>query len=314
MAAPLGVWRRTTWPWWLAATTWFVVTSLAHLEFSLWLVRPREGAFGSFRYADFVPVPVVAGLLGLVVCLYRQLRACKQPVRLALWWLVWFACVVAFDRYLTFSSNEIAHYPQYAFLAWLIAHALDPDKVRWVPGRILFWTTLFGMVDEFQQYVWIAPSYGMHLDFNDFLVNLIAAAAGAMLYYGASLDAHVRWRVSEGTGRPFVEIIVAGVLAVAILMLLVTDRIATMPSAEVPPGGLMYSEERDWRLYLEREAGILGSLSAGQRHGHYFILDPFRALTLMGLFAALFGRYPLWPWEWPRRRYSRCSAGQSELK
>lgn len=173
-----------TWPWWLAAFAWFIVTSLAHLEFSLWLVRTREGPFGPYQISDFVPWAGTASALGLVSWLFLQSRACPRRARFWLWWGVWLVCVALFDRFLTFSLNETAHYPPYAFLAWLLGHALDSGRSRWTPGRILFWTTLLGMVDEIQQYIWIAPSYGMHLDFNDFLVNLMAAAAGVMLYYG----------------------------------------------------------------------------------------------------------------------------------
>ena len=51
-------------------------------------------------------------------------------------------------------------------------------------GKVLFWATLLGMVDEVQQYVWIASSYGEYLDFNDFVSNVLGAAAGVLIYYG----------------------------------------------------------------------------------------------------------------------------------
>lgn len=294
--------RQRVWPWWFVAIAWFVVTSLAHLEFSLWLVSPRQASFGSFRFSDLVPVVVVAGLLCLSVCLYRQARACTQPARFGLWWVGWFACAMVIDRHLTFSINEFAHYPQYALLAWLLARAYDPERARWVPGRILFWAALLGTVDELQQYVWIAPAYGLHLDFNDILVNLVAAAAGVMLYYGASLGGAGRHVSLRGSGFPLAELLVAGVLTIAVSWLLVIGGIVTKPAAPVPPGGLVFSEEYGWRLYLEREAGVLGGMAVGQRHDVYLILDPLRAFTFMALFGLVYGRYPLWPWEWLRRR------------
>lgn len=288
---------QRSWLWWFAAIGWFVASSLAHLEFSLWLVSARDGPFGRFQFSDLVPMAATVGVFGLLICLYRQARACKQPLRLCLWWGVWFACVVVIDRHLTYSINELAHYPQYALLAWLLARAYDPERQRWISGRILFWTALLGMFDELQQYVWIAPAYGMHLDFNDILVNLVGAAAGVMLYYGANLG-RVDIRVSPGvSGRPFVEMLVAGLLILAVVVLSASDRILTTPEERIAPGGWVRGDALGIQLYLEREAGTLGSVASGPRHGNYLILDPLRAVVFIALFGLLFARYPLWPWE-----------------
>lgn len=102
----------------------------------------------------------------------------------SVYWLLWLACVAAVDRWLTFSLPEYFHYPQYALLAWLMAKALDPHRSKWPVLRVLFWPALLGFIDELAQYLWITTRYSHYLDFNDIVVNLLAATAGLMLFDG----------------------------------------------------------------------------------------------------------------------------------
>lgn len=286
---------RAVWPWWCAALLWFVLTSLAHLQFSLWLVRRRESPFGVYQLSDFVPWAGALAGAAVLVWLLRQHRQSPAPLRHWLWWVGWATCVAVFDRYLTFSINEIAHYPQYALLAWLLGHALDPGRERHMPGRILFWTTLLGMLDELQQYVWIAPTYGMHLDFNDFLVNLIAAAAGVMLYYGAQPQPQPHHAATAhpagGLRVSMVESVTTLVLLVGLSLALAQGQFARTPSVPVPPGGIVRTDDGSTRFYIERAPGTLGSWHTGPRHGRYRVLAPLEAAALMLAFASVFSRY-----------------------
>lgn len=271
--------RRRTWAWWLAVGVYFVVASLAHLEFSLWLVRTRTGPFGAFAWADFVAPAMIACGLALAGWVLAGAWRSRHRWTILAYWALWLVGVALFDRHLIFSVNEYAHYPQYALLAWLIARALDPDRSRVLPGRILFWTTLLGMIDELQQYVWIAPSYGLHLDFNDFLVNLLAAAAGVMLYYG----------FCPPDGRPLrrsvraasVEWLTATTIGLAVTVAILSGRIATAPEVPVPPGGIAQLEGGRSVLYVEREPDILGSRATGPHRGEYSILAPGTAFLIM---------------------------------
>jgi hypothetical protein len=273
-AAPL----RRAWPWWIALAGYFVAVSLGHLEFSLWLVRQREGAFGAYAFKDFVPFIAVAGGVGLALWIGLQARRAARPGPVLGYWAFWALCVALFDRFLTFSVNEYAHYPQYALLAWLLARAIDPDRSRLAVARVLFWATLLGMVDEFQQYVWIAPSYGEHLDFNDFVVNLLGAAAGVLIYYGFAPR-----RPEPGTPRgfPMPEAVVAGILCVMVAAGLHTGRVVVEPTSAIPPGGIVRDADGVVRLYLQRRPDAFGSVNAGPYRGQYRILDPVSGLALM---------------------------------
>ncbi len=267
------------------AVVYFLAVSLGHLAFSEWLVKQRVGPFGPMSFQDFVPYLAVLGALLLGGRVIADLRAANAPRRLALFWGFWLLCVFMVDRYLTYSVNEYAHYPQYALLAWLLARAMDPDKRRMWAGRILFWTTLLGIIDETQQYLWLAPSHGAYLDINDFLVNLLGAAAGVMLYYGREVGA----TSSKAKGRPWTEAGVSLLLAAVLGMGLITGRLALTPNEEVPPGGIAYGDD-GWTIYLERLPDTYGSWNKGPYRGRYWILPPAQGAILLLLSGFLFTR------------------------
>lgn len=275
------------WPWFLLALTYYVVVCLMHLQFSLWLVRGRNTWLGRMAYADLVPGLAVAAGVGLVVWIGMQVRKNARPWQTCGFWLLWLVCAFMIDRYLTFSTNEYAHYPQYAILAWLVARALDPDKTRWMVGRVLFWTTLMGMGDELLQYLWITISYSDYLDFNDFLTNLVAAAAGMLLYYGAATFPAF-W---VARSKPVISWLVAGAITLVAVIGLQTGRIVPNPTEKIPPGAIAQLPDGTHRLYLQRGPDFYGAYQNGPRHGRYYVLPPVPALLLMLGLGVVFSRY-----------------------
>ncbi len=275
------------WRWALTTLVYDVTICLAHLQFSLWLVRKRETFLGRMALADLVPGLAVAAGLALLAWIAWQLRRSALPRLTAAMWLLWLVSVVLIDRFLTFSANEYAHYPQYALLAWLLARTLDPDRTRWLVGRVLFWATLLGMGDELLQYLWITTSYSDYLDFNDFLTNLVAAAAGMLLYYGtAPLPTGLPER-----NPPVLTWMLAAILTLALVAALLIGRVAVTPTETVPPGGMATAADGSRRLYLQRDPGFYGSQQKGPRHGQYHVLAPLPALTIMLTLGLLFGGY-----------------------
>src|SRR5512140_1252808 len=172
--------------WWALTLAYYVGCCLMHLQFSLWLVRQRDTLLGRLAYADAMPGLVIGGAAALLLWLVIRVRNGARPRLTIAFWLLWLAAAALIDHYLIFSINEYAHYPEYALLAWLVARAMDPQRSRWYVGRVLFWTILLGMGDELLQYLWITTSYSEYLDFNDFVTNAVAAAAGMLLYYGTA--------------------------------------------------------------------------------------------------------------------------------
>lgn len=281
------VMSRSALPWWTLAVTYYVLACLMHLQFSLWLVRQRNTVLGPMALADLMPVLVIAGGAALAIWLVRGLRNSPRAWLTSAFWLLWLGAVVLIDLNLTFSVNEYAHYPQYAVLAWLLARAMDPERSRWYVGRVVFWVTLMGIGDEVLQYLWITTSYSHYLDFNDFLVNLVAAGAGMLLYYGPATTprAVARYR------RPVAELLVAGVISLLVLVGLQTGRIAQNPTGTIVPGGIVELSDGSRRLYLQRGPDFYGSWQSSKRHEDYFVMPPLPGLLLLVLAGLAFSAY-----------------------
>lgn len=277
-------------PGWLAvALIYFGAATLTHLQISLWIVKKRSGANGEFAIKDFMPeVALVGAALLLGWLAFKAWKAPRAWPELALWLLLGVG-VGLVDRFLTFSAPEYAHYPQFALLAWLLARALDPTRSRHIPGRILFWTTLLGAIDELAQYLWITTSYSEYLDFNDILVNMLGGAAGVLIYYGFS-----RPHELTPSSPPRLEFFAALVLASTIASGVHAERLVTTPKGKVPAGGFMRDkgEAATLRFYLQRTVPArYATYTKSPYRGRYWILDPASgiALTLVGglLFGAL---------------------------
>lgn len=289
---------RTT-AWGTAAALYFVVTTLAHLEFSLWLVGPRtatwQGQTIQYSYRDAMPylLPVVA--LALLAWLVRDaLRhgTRQRIVIVAGYWLLWAVCVAAVDRWLTYSVPEYFHYPQYGLLAWLLAQTLDPDRTRWPVGRLLALTTLLGAIDEMAQYLWITASYSHYYDFNDVLVNLLAAVLGVMVFYGfRSPPTTVRPQRSHAAQ---VVTLALGLLAMATLA---SERIQLTPTQAVPQGGLARGADGATRLHLQRQPGLFDRWHPGAWRPRHWVLGPASAAAALAL---------VWLTWWPFGRSGRA--------
>jgi hypothetical protein len=271
---------------WMPVVVYFIATSLGHLEFSLWLVRQRTWGGVTFAFKDAMPWLAVTGAVALFAWIVAQMRKRPHSTRAAgAFWAGWCLCVLLNDRFLTYSVNEYAHYPQYALLAWLVARALDPRRRRWMPGHVIFWTSVLGMADELQQYLWIAPSYGHYLDFNDFLVNLVAAAAGTMLYYcsAAKARACAPLRPARIDAALAVALAIGIGVGLAVAVGFAMGMVAVSPPAgtSLPPGGWLSSEQGAGTFYLQRAAHWYQSWQTSVYRERYFVLPPWVGLVLM---------------------------------
>ena len=277
------------WHWGLAAATCFVAACLMHLQFSLWLVRPRETPWGLHAPADLVPIAAALGALALAIVVVVQIQRSARPRAFGAAWALWALAVVAIDRFLTYSANEYFHYPQYALLAWLISRALDPQRSRWIPGRVLFWTTLLGVVDEALQYLWITASYSHYFDFNDVIVNLVAAVAGVLVYYGAAAR---RAETSARPRPPWIETTVAAILALVVSAALASGQLQLSPAGTLPPGGTARDAQGHWVVFLQRTPGQHGSWQRGPRRGTFYVLTPLEGLLGLTLAGGLIAGLP----------------------
>lgn len=271
--------------WALAAAFYFVVTTLFHLRFSLWLVAERtlvwQGQTLAYNLRDFIPYLLAPMALAWVAWLLHSTRRHGTRQRLAVvggYWLVWLGCVAAVDRWLTYSVAEYFHYPQYALLAILLAKSIDSHRKRWPITRLLLLTSMLGALDELAQYLWITVSYSHYYDFNDVLVNLLAAVLGVMLYYGVRVPPPAQ-RLRPDTASA------ALLLAVALVCVAAgaAGRLGITPPAQVPPGGITAGFDGKPTLYLQRKAGLYGGWQPGHLRTQYRVLGPATALGAISL-------------------------------
>lgn len=275
--------------WGSVTALYFVLTTLGHLAFSLWLVNTRsfswQGQTVSYSFRDALPwlLPVLG--LGLLVWLVRGAQRDGTRRRVAwvsAYWLLWATGVAAVDRWLTFSVPEYVHYPQYALLAALLARTLDPERRRWPVGRLLLLTTLLGALDELVQYLWITVSYSQYFDFNDVLVNLLAAALGLMLYYGWRTPPRAPERATQHAGvRTWGLAAAAGALALFLVLTVGSGRVQLTPSQPVPPGGLAVTADGTMRLFLQRQPGLYDRWHPGHWRPRHWVLGPAHATAAL---------------------------------
>lgn len=281
--------------WGATAALYFVVTTWAHLAFSLWLVAPRtatwQGQTFAYSYRDAMPWLLPVAAVALLAWLVRDALRHGTRQRVALvagHWLLWAGCVAAVDRWLTYSVPEYFHYPQYALLAWLMARTLDPHRSRWPVGRLLLLTTLLGAIDELIQYLWITASYSHYYDFNDVLVNLLAAVLGVMVYYG--------FRPPPTHGRPRTGWhwhASALALTLGIGVALGHARLQLTPPGPVPPGGIMKDSAGRATLYFQRQQGLYSRWHPAAWRPRHWVLGPLSGLGLTSMVWAVWLGYPL---------------------
>lgn len=281
--------------WGTLASLYFLLTTWAHLVFSIWLVSPRQftwqGQTIGYSFRDALPwlLPLVA--LAMLVWLVGEARhhgTRRRGLVVATYWCLWGACVAAVDRWLTYSVPEYFHYPQYALLAWLLAKTLDPHRHHWPVATLLVLTTLLGAIDELAQYLWITASYSHYYDFNDVLVNLLAAVMGVMLFYGFRTPPQhriTRHRTAALMATAALCALLAGAGA--------SDWVRLTPTQAVPAGGLSQAADGHTRLYLQRQAGLYDRWHPGAWRPRHWVLGPASGalgLVLIWLAWIPFGR------------------------
>ena len=275
---------------WLAllAGAYWMATSLLHLELSKLIVSSVSTPFGNFRPSDYSSVSGWVGLTALVLIVFLRARRGQHHLRTSIYWLFLLAVIFAANRLLLFSPNEYVHYPQYAILVILMCLSIDPDRTRWPFVRILFWGTFMGIIDEVNQYLFVCPSYGDYLDFNDFFLNQLGVVTGLLLVYG--------FHAPENQDRPTlplfksVEVKLVAVCFVILILLHAAGRLYVTPPKEVPPGGIALVNGKK-AIYIEKKPGIMGNWNKVSKENEYYVLAPAGGLFLLLMTGLIFSTY-----------------------
>lgn len=292
--------------WGATAALYFMATTWAHLAFSLWLVAPRtatwQGQTFAYSYRDAMPWLLPVAAVALLAWLVRDALRHGTRQRVALvagHWLLWTGCVAAVDRWLTYSVPEYFHYPQYALLAWLLAKTLDTHRSHWPVGWLLLLTTLLGATDELIQYLWITASYSHYYDFNDVLVDLLAAVLGVMVYYGFRVPPPRANGHRKPAGAALALVLLGLLLVVPVAA---TQRVHLTPSQAIPPGGLAPAADGRLHLYLQRQPDMYDRWHPGAWRSRHWVLGPLAATTALAL---------VWLAWWPFGHLGHVTVGQA---
>ncbi len=274
--------------WPFVIIVYWLSTSLLHLEFSKIIIAPVSTPLGEFTPSHFSFHLGWALLILLAFFVFFQAISGKTRLRTLFYWTLWGAALYGTNRYLVFSTNEYAHYPQYALLAVLLVCWRDPRRDKWPIGNLIFWGTALGIIDEVIQYLFVCPSYGDYLDFNDFLLNELGIVAGLFLAYGFRIQpAAIKPLTPIYKTRAFKCLILSSAF---ILLLVLAGRLKISPPQNIPPGGI-FAVQGTKALYIERRPGITGAWNHAGGNRVYYVLSPSAGLSLLLVLGLVFSSF-----------------------
>lgn len=123
-----------------------------------------------------VALPILGAFSGwLLIKIARHSR----PVLAASFLVLTVGLMALTFRTLLVMNIETIHFPQYAILAGLILTITRSFT------STMIWATLAALLDEGYQYFYLYSHRGIHMDFNDMVLNGIGAGFGLVLVFGA---------------------------------------------------------------------------------------------------------------------------------
>ena len=242
------------------------------LAFALWLAsallhRPVSDLLDGYpiqyaTYAMYAAALALAAWLGV-----RSMGGERPWLALAAWGLLVAAAVICHFTLVTIGV-EVIHYPQYALVAVLFAHALDAERQNRLVLEVLLIATVLSAVDEALQYLFFMRGQ-TYFDYNDLLLNQIGVLAGLLLYYGlpgprsaARRRGLLRWLLVGCFG-----------LVVAIAAALASEVLRVRPDGDFSGGAV--ATDGGLRVYLQLEARAHGAWRRSRSGGGYYVLGAF---------------------------------------
>lgn len=255
----------------LALLLW-VANALLHLEFSYWIIASYPTPFGDIVPRDYSPHASVFAIAALVFYIGFKIAKGKNELLSSFYFLCWFIAALLVYKNLMTTELEAIHYLQYGILAYLFAIAVDGRRQKWCIASLSFLLLLLSICDEINQYVFLAPSNGNYVDFNDFVLNQIGISWGLLLYYGfrSPIKKEI---IHDSLMKPLVVVFAGLLLIVAALSLMDIIRYMPQASTVVEPGGFEKVGGL-WRFYLQREPNLFNNWLPSFSGERYFVMGP----------------------------------------
>ncbi|MEW5774034.1 MAG: hypothetical protein AB1916_10990 [Thermodesulfobacteriota bacterium] len=277
---------RTSCPalaWSALAAVYYLAATLSHeLASDVYLgLANRVGMAAALRIQD--ALALLALPVGAWLALGPGRRSGRVSGREALAWLALAALLAAADRLLIVTAVERVHYPQYALLAILLRRVLADETL------VLGLACLAGMADELLQYL-ARPANTGYLDWNDFCLNLLGAAAGLLLARALGVRALASPRAEARLRAGF--LVLCGLLAGAAAVAWADGRLlASAPARE--PLSVFARVDGELRFVLSffSPDGFWSVAPSGRAH---HVLTPGEGLASLALLQAGLIRLLAW--------------------
>lgn len=242
------------------------------LAFALWLAsallhRPVSDLLDGYP-VQYVTYAMYAAALAFAVWLCVRLRSGERPLRTAAAWGLLAGAVVVCHFTLVTIGVEVIHYPQYALVAVLFAHALDAERENRLVLEVLLIATALSAADEALQYLFFMRGQ-TYFDFNDLLLNQIGVLAGLLLYYGLPAPRRTERR------RPLLRWLLVGCIGIGIgvATALASDVLRVRPDGDF--AGSAVSTDGGLRVYLQLETRAHAAWRRSRSGGSYYVLGAF---------------------------------------
>jgi VanZ family protein len=274
--------------WLTIALSFWIANVVLHLDFSNWLTVQYQTSSGVVMPLNYKTEATVSTLIILVSLLcWQGYKGTNQKLTL-MYWSIWIFISYAIMSFLITTNVELIHFLQYGALYYLLAIAIDSNRATWPLVTLMLITLAFGIVDELNQYFFLTPSNSVHMDFNDFMLNLQGAAGGMLFFYGFKLPNHQR---KSRPGRLLTSVICFyAMCAIATVIFMWKGTLVYMPDHSVPPGGVEYAGD-SIRVYLQREPNLLGNWNTSFSGGQYYIMSALEGISLLIIMICFYGGY-----------------------
>lgn len=282
----------SAWRWAVALGVWFA-TAIAHRKVSDAVGEEFATPWGAFTPIEYTTEAMVATALVLAAGLCRRaLRGgggagCETGARdwlgtLALWALLLAAMAVCHQTLVTIDI-EVIHYPQYALVAVLLAHALDPHRQRRVLLDAVLISAALSLLDEALQYFHLMDK-ARYFDFNDLALNQLGTLAGLLWRYGFPSGADAATPGPQPLRR--VLLIATGLAAAACAILVLAGVLVVNPATPITQDDTLRFAE-GWRIVLQWTPEIYDHMRPSRSGGTYYVLGPLTWLaTFLGTLLA----------------------------
>lgn len=244
----------------LSLVLYFVIVTF-HDEVTTLVIKIRN-SLGRDTFNAYLSYGFLLLLVIFVAFLfYRSLNSPQKYLNSALIVIVAALTVFSF-RILMVYNIEAIHFVEYMLVAIILLPVLGSY------GETVFWVTILGLLDELFQYKFLTPDFE-YFDFNDIILNLLGAGAGALFIFvtagGAFEFRKIKWYRSPA-------IITGSSLLIIFIILLITGKMT------IDPAGTAAAE--NW-FSLNRIAQPDEFWKEAYPGRRFHILRPFEGITLM---------------------------------